>query len=262
MPHPHRIFAYVVHWNAPEWCADTVQSLLASRDVELHLTVIDNDSMRVPDLPASVELEQLSTNTGFAGAANHALSLFRVRSSPGDLCCITSHDLSVEPDALHRCAVAMQQEPAYGVLGLNGEGLDGGGNMVIERPWVSGTCLVLRPECIADVGLFDETYGSYVEDIDYCYRARDHGWRMGIVAGARATARGSSDAGRAVVLTRANHTLLAAKRGEYGLVAKRVLGMTWRAATVRGERWPASLLQTLRQLLRWLYRTRFGRSEA
>lgn len=244
------VSAYVIHWNAPAWCEETVESLLASRDVHVEVTVIDNASTELPDLPETVTVERLPTNRGFAGGANVALSLFAARADDGDVCCITSHDLCVAEDALHRCVVALEKQPAYGVLGVNGGTVDEVAG-VVDQPWISGTCLLLRPACIADVGEFDRTYGSYVEDIDYCYRAAAKGWKIGIVADANATSHGSSDAARAVVLTRANHTLLAAKRGEYVLVLRRLVGMAWRAMTVRGEQWPESLLQTVKQLSLW-----------
>jgi len=44
--------------------------------------------------------------------------------------------------------------------------------------WVSGCCMLLRPEMLADVGLLDEGYALFSEDVDICYRAQQGGWQV------------------------------------------------------------------------------------
>ena len=39
-----------------------------------------------------------------------------------------------------------------------------------ETEWLSGAFLMLRREAIAEVGLFDEGFGKYFEDVDMCLR--------------------------------------------------------------------------------------------
>ncbi|MCD4670586.1 MAG: glycosyltransferase family 2 protein, partial [Actinomycetia bacterium] len=41
--------------------------------------------------------------------------------------------------------------------------------------WVSGSCMMIRRSALEDIGLLDESYFMYVEDIDICYRA----WQKG-----------------------------------------------------------------------------------
>lgn len=42
--------------------------------------------------------------------------------------------------------------------------------------WPSGACLLVRSKMIEQVGLLDERYFLYVEETDWCYRMRMHGW--------------------------------------------------------------------------------------
>jgi GT2 family glycosyltransferase len=243
-----RLPIYVIHWNAPDWCVETVEALLASTTVQPDVTVIDNaSSCAVPTFPRGVTLECLRKNIGYSGGANRALELFRRRTEP--FCCITSHDVHVSPDALELCVRFADGHPDYGILGLNGEGLSGG--LVHDQDWISGTFLFLRRACVSTVGDFDQTYGSYVEDIDYCHRARAAGWKVGIVVSARATSQGSVDGRSALILTRANLTLLAAKEGRRRVVVVRVMGMVLRSITNPCEEWPGSLLLTIRKLVFW-----------
>jgi N-acetylglucosaminyl-diphospho-decaprenol L-rhamnosyltransferase len=45
-----------------------------------------------------------------------------------------------------------------------------------EVDWVSGASMMVRREVIEDVGLMDEGYFLYFEEVDFCLRARRAGW--------------------------------------------------------------------------------------
>ncbi len=44
----------------------------------------------------------------------------------------------------------------------------------LERPAFS--CVLLRRECVLTVGLMDEQFPIFFNDVDYCWRWREHGW--------------------------------------------------------------------------------------
>lgn len=47
-----------------------------------------------------------------------------------------------------------------------------------EPEWVGFACVLVRREVFKDIGLLDEDYFMYFEDIDFCIRARKAGWRI------------------------------------------------------------------------------------
>jgi hypothetical protein len=44
--------------------------------------------------------------------------------------------------------------------------------------WLSGCFLMLRNEAVKSVGLFDESFGKYFEDVDMCLRMARGGWQV------------------------------------------------------------------------------------
>jgi GT2 family glycosyltransferase len=47
-----------------------------------------------------------------------------------------------------------------------------------ECDWLSGCFLLLRRAAFEEVGLFDESFGKYFEDVDICLRMARCGWRV------------------------------------------------------------------------------------
>jgi len=60
---------------------------------------------------------------------------------------------------LHQAAFAGSTEPA-------------------EVEWLSGACLLARRQAVEEVGLLDERYFLYAEDIEWCARMKRRGWRL------------------------------------------------------------------------------------
>lgn len=226
----------VVHWNATEWCRATVADVLASEGLVVSVRVVDNGGGPLALGPDVIVL-RAERNLGYAGGANLALRAW-LGEDTSQFCVVASHDVHLHPAALLELVRAATRHPQYGILGPEFSGSGHGGRArgysppgIRSRDWVSGSCLLLRRKCLLDIGLFDESFGSYVEDTDLCYRAREAGWRVGSVASARAGTQGSR-LGRAerVRLSQANHIYFLAKHRRWA-AAGRIVGrqLMWSA---------------------------------
>lgn len=51
---------------------------------------------------------------------------------------------------------------------------------LLSVDWLSGACLIIRPEAARQAGLFDEQLfpGMYGEDLEWCWRLRRAGWQV------------------------------------------------------------------------------------
>jgi N-acetylglucosaminyl-diphospho-decaprenol L-rhamnosyltransferase len=54
-----------------------------------------------------------------------------------------------------------------------------------ETDWVAGASLLVRREVFDTIGLLDEQYFMYYEEVDYCWRARQAGWPCWYVPASR-----------------------------------------------------------------------------
>lgn len=154
----------------------------------------------------------LDENRGFAGGNNagirHALD------SGAEFVLLLNSDAYPRPGSLERLLALMGQEPMLGVAGAqllfeNGGWQRSGGELPSPtgarreafgidaigraapaffrlllklRPrihaleYVDGACMLLRAEMLRAIGLLDEGYFFFVEDAEFCGRARAHGY--------------------------------------------------------------------------------------
>jgi GT2 family glycosyltransferase len=52
------------------------------------------------------------------------------------------------------------------------------GKTPMEVDWISGACMVVRREALDEVGLLDERFFLYWEDVDWCKRMWNKGWKV------------------------------------------------------------------------------------
>lgn len=189
-----------------------------TREVPVAVTVVDNcsDATELERLrrglgqypAAEVELVQVAHNAGFGPGANVGLRRFLDDPDDGEWCVLAPHDVDPFPGCLSAMLEAAAREPMAGLMCADvGDGMIpvidpyfGGMAVAVENlppegsddlprwetvDYPHGTLMMLRRDCIGEAGLFDERYFSYCEEAELALRARDAGWKVGLIRGAR-----------------------------------------------------------------------------
>jgi GT2 family glycosyltransferase len=119
-----------------------------------------------------------------------------------------------EPDVIQTAGGMLGRSWSAGLL-ANNEPDKGQFREPHEVEWISGCAMLLRRSLLEQVGCFDERFFIYWEEIDLCVRARQAGWRLMHVPGAKLWHKGVNrnyrPAPRVTYYTTRNHFLLLQK---------------------------------------------------
>jgi len=199
----------ILTWNDGDLLAAAVDSALASTAAKVNIIVVDNGSeppATVPDDPR-VTLVRNDANRGVAPARNQGAA---VGSAP--YVCFLDSDARLLPTTLERlleplaghpdvalAAPVFTGQPAEASAGraptLSDKALrlldlrSSYRTVTAEGPWwdvdfAIGACQFVRRAEFEAVGGFDETYFYGPEDVDFCLRLRESGFRVVQVADA------------------------------------------------------------------------------
>jgi N-acetylglucosaminyl-diphospho-decaprenol L-rhamnosyltransferase len=177
-----------------------------------------------------VRLIALQENPGFAAGNNVAL-----RQATGDVCVLLNPDTELHDTALTALAAYLRAHPAVGVVGprllnpdgslqsagfappslfqvwydlvpwprrfyhsrLNGRYPDAPADEPYPVGFPLGACLAVRRNMLDHVGLLDEAYGMYMEEVDFCARVHAAGYAVHILPTVAITHHGGQSTGQA-----------------------------------------------------------------
>jgi N-acetylglucosaminyl-diphospho-decaprenol L-rhamnosyltransferase len=216
----------IVSYNCREALQTCLVKLNAEGDTP-PIIVVDNAStdgtvaMIAADFP-TVRLIRNAENHGFAAACNQG-----IRACVSDFILLLNPDTLLKRAALQKLTDTMRGQPNVGACGPRVLNTDGSlqpscrrfptlGAMICDElglgrlfphsrrlaryrmsGWqhnetrdvdqVMGSCVLLRRMALEHVGLLDERFFLYFEEVDLCKRLRQSGWRVVFVADATVT---------------------------------------------------------------------------
>jgi len=207
----------IVSWNTRALLRECVASTLAAAAVlgrPIEVIVVDNAStdgsaQAIREEFADVRVVQNESNVGFAAANNQGL-----RESRGRYLLLLNPDTKGDPEFLRVLVSFLETHPAVGAVGPRLLGGDGEHQVscfplptLARETWrlfhldrfhqvasypanwagsaapqpvesIQGACLLIRREALEQVGLLDERFFIYTEEIDLCRRLVDLGWEI------------------------------------------------------------------------------------
>ncbi|MGH2740467.1 MAG: glycosyltransferase family 2 protein [Actinomycetota bacterium] len=215
---PGTLAVVVVNYNAGDYLARCIGSIYRSAsDLELDVVVIDNASRdgstdRAKIAYPTVRVLENPVNRGFAAAANQG-----IRATTAPYIFLLNPDAEITGGMLGAFVKLADDRPRAGAVGPLVRNPDGSvqpsarkvpgileslvhafvgpawpnnpftrsytlsdWDRTTEREveWLSGSAVLLRRAAVEEIGLYDEGFFMYVEDVDLCTRLRAAGWQV------------------------------------------------------------------------------------
>ncbi len=163
-----------------------------------------------------VSLMALTENKGFSAGNNAAIRNMLNGAQPYDLIWLLNPDTVLREHALAALVASLNQNPTWGIVGSRLEDPDGTTQLAarnfpcifnefdstarfgpiskvlrkwevappeadVEHPceWLPGASLLIRREVFNEIGLLDEGFFMYFEEVDFCRRAIKAGFGVG-----------------------------------------------------------------------------------
>ena len=220
MERPPRVGVVILNWKRPEDTLRCIDTLSVPSDLDLDIVVVDNAGESVwvrefRDRFPSVEVIETARNLGFAGGCN--VGIRRLMARGVDYVLLHNDDAVLRHDTLRLLVDAAESDPEVGIVGPTicyadhagsqdviwsaGGSVDWLGRpchpsegarhtttelMLRDVDYVSGCMLLAKRGFIQRAGLLDDRFFAYFEETEWCARARRLGYRVALLAGARA----------------------------------------------------------------------------
>lgn len=195
----------VLAWNGIEHLRECLDAASAQELAEYELIVVDNGSTDgsadfVEAHYPAVRVIRLPHNLGFAAGNNIGL-----RAATGDVMVLLNQDTIVTPQWLGELVRVIETHPDCGIVGgkalypdgriqhaggyvdLRGEAAHYGYQQIdrgqydemCDVDYVTGATLAISRPALDAIGGLDEGFQvAYYEDVDWCYAARERGFRV------------------------------------------------------------------------------------
>jgi GT2 family glycosyltransferase len=274
----------VVNWNGWQHTVRCLQSLATMDYPGYSVTVVDNGSQdgsveRIHAAFPATDVIETGANLGFAGGAN--AGIHAALDSGAAYVWLLNNDVEAEAETLSRLVRAAAAHERTGIVGPSVLRARGGEASMEPAAFVwrgeqrtpavcpgpsgddafhlvddlAGSSMLISSALLREIGLLEERFFHYWEDVEFCSRARKAGWLVGHACAARirhvvgASVRTDSAQGQYYIVR--NWLLFARWSGRGGpftmlrraprMTLGRVLGHRW---LLRG-RWRLSLASML-----------------
>lgn len=207
------VYIIILNYNGYSDTIECIKSLELIEYKNYKIVVVDNKSTdesvkfikNFISKNEKINLIESESNLGFSGGNNLGIE-YALMNNAGYIC-LLNNDTVVEPDFLGPLVNIMETDANIGIsggkimyhknknivwaaggyieenkaIGVN-YGIDKNENDVIDEirevTFLTGCLQVIRREVFQNIGLYDDEYFLYMEDVDFCKRALEHGYKL------------------------------------------------------------------------------------
>lgn len=207
------VYIILLNYNGYKDTIDCMNSLMDIIYENYKIIVVDNNSTNYSQEELDKYIENKKNivfikskeNLGFSGGNN--LGIEFALKEKADYICLLNNDTTVEPDFLNPLVEIMERDKKIGISagkimyydnkniiwsagGYIDEQKAIGNNFAIDEPedsvenkarcvtFLTGCIQLIRREVIENIGLYDHEYFLYMEDVDFCKRALNYGYKL------------------------------------------------------------------------------------
>ena len=202
-----KICGVILNYFGHEDTISCVQTLVDQNDLEKIIIVENSASSNELNMlkefiknKRQVEIIAPSKNLGFSGGVNLAINY--VIGSRFDAFLLLNNDTLVPPNMINCLANGLMDKgfdlaapiiycyPEQHKIWAKGYYYNRFGGLITQRNisfipgiifYLSGCCILIHRQVFQDIGLLDTSFFMYGEDIEFCFRAVQRGFRIGVV---------------------------------------------------------------------------------
>ena len=208
-----KIAIIIINWNTYQLTYNCLKSLELCTYKNKTIFFVDNDSNDGSGDKIALEFPEINCinnqkNEGFTGANNKALKVILKQNF--DYVLLLNNDTEVKPDFLSLMQASMDSDnnlaatqplildfpdkntiwnaggsfnTFFGLSKTRYKGMIYKPNLKIETltEWISGCCILVKIAVIKEVGLLDNRFFAYFEDVDWSIRMTNLGYKLGVV---------------------------------------------------------------------------------
>lgn len=210
-----KIFIIILHYGKLETTQKCIASL-AKHDREFEKIVLINNNAEIEVKQSEfsfsknkIHIVNNKKNIGFAAGVN--IGITYALKEHADYIFLLNNDTIIGKDFLQKLKTVLEENNQIGIVGPVIEfkrdektiyDLGGKVNVLIGRTsheevgaiprnrpklnlhivtYISGCCMLIRREVFKNIGLFDEKFFLYYEDVDFCLRAKKAGFLSAVM---------------------------------------------------------------------------------
>ena len=208
-----KIAIIIINWNTYQLTYNCLKSLELCTYKNKTIFFVDNGSNDGSGDKIALEFPEINCinnqkNEGFTGANNKALKVILKQNF--DYVLLLNNDTEVKPDFLSLMEASMDSDndlaatqplildfpnkntiwnaggsfnTFFGLSKTRCKGMMYKPNLKIETltEWISGCCILVKIAVIKEVGLLDNRFFAYFEDVDWSIRMTKLGYKLGVV---------------------------------------------------------------------------------